>query len=94
MQDESSIISPFSLSKGGCLCFFSGLLHEAGFSCYPLKFEISLSKLRLKIVDWFLAVFIAILTYVSRLTSSGAGFILNYALFHVIGCLQHVTFSG
>lgn len=42
-----------------------GLIHKAGFSCYPGKFKISLNKrlFQAQLVDSFLADFIAIVIY-------------------------------
>jgi len=63
-----------------CSQMSCGLLHKAGFSCYPGKFKISLSKLwffGFINVDQFLAGFIALVTYATWLTCSGADFILG-----------------
>lgn len=57
---------------------FRGLFYEAGFSSYQGKFEQTLYWEGGVIkMDWFLAVFIAIVTYATRLTCSGAAFILG-----------------
>jgi len=71
LQVDTSFYVDFPKNSVSVCLSTCGLLHKAGFSFYPCKFNISLNKLcffGLKKMDWFLAGFIGLVPYATRLT--------------------------